>query len=33
MPSIGSCYIWGLPDICRECKWALASGQPRYSVA
>lgn len=24
----GSCYIWGLPDMCRPCKLALASSEP-----
>jgi|GEM_PF-3425602 len=28
-----SCYIWDLPDMCRPCKDALASGQPSYSPA
>jgi hypothetical protein len=23
----GSCWIWGLPDICGECKQALAGGE------
>jgi hypothetical protein len=27
------CYIWGLPDMCRPCKRALASGEPNYSPA
>jgi hypothetical protein len=22
----GSCYIWGLPNICRDCKRAVAAG-------
>ena len=29
----GDCYIWGLPDMCRPCKRALASGEPNYSPA
>jgi hypothetical protein len=27
------CWIWGLPDMCRPCKLALASGEPDYSPA
>jgi hypothetical protein len=23
----GSCYIWGLPNICRDCKQAIARGE------
>jgi hypothetical protein len=26
MSSIGTCYIWGLPDMCRDCKRAVAAG-------
>src|ERR1700693_4547515 len=27
------CYIWGLPDMWRPCKRALASGGPNYTPA
>ena len=33
MSSIGSYYIWGLPDMCRRCEEALASGEPRLNPA
>ena len=33
MSSIGSCYIYGLPDVCRDCKRVLASGEPRLNPA
>ena len=29
----GSCYIWDLPDMCRPCKLALASSEPRLNPA
>ena len=29
----GDCYIWGLPDMCRWCKSALASGEPNLNPA
>jgi hypothetical protein len=27
------CYIWGLPNMCRPCKRALASGEPNLNPA
>lgn len=33
MSSFGSCYIYGLPDVCRDCKRVLAFGEPRLTPA